>query len=98
MRIDIHNHYDGNDLKEMLSKINCILKNLSEIMATQKEVAQELVDLKAQVDKVTTEIRADFQKLADAIAASGNSTSEVDAALAALKTSVQGADDLNPDA
>ena len=67
-------------------------------MATQAELAQQLTDLGTQLDKVLGEINAEIQKLEDAIAAAGNSTPEVDAALASLKAKVQTLDDLNADA
>ena len=64
---------------------------------SQAEVAQELRDIKAQNDKSRTEV---LQKIADleaAIANAGNSTPEVDEALAALKASVQTDDDIVAD-
>ena len=64
---------------------------------TQAELTQQLTDLKAQVDKVKTEIQSDLDKLAEAIANQGNVSPEVEAALSDLKASVQSADDLNTD-
>lgn len=66
-------------------------------MATQKELAQALVDLKAQLSKVATEITTKIQSLQDALANAGNTTPEVDAALDEVKSAVQALDDLNPD-
>jgi len=63
----------------------------------QVQLAQELAALQAQVDKANGEI---LQKIADleaAIAAAGNVTPEVQAALDALKASVQSVDDIVPD-
>ena len=95
-RMATHNHthfHYGNEA--VLKQIN---KTLKKIMATQEEVAGQLAALTAQVEKVKTEIQANLDALAEAIAAQGNATPEVEAALAALTASVQGADDLNPDA
>lgn len=64
---------------------------------TQAEVAQELRDIKAQNEKARAEVLAKIQTLEDAIATSGNSTPEVDEALADLKASVQVDDDIVPD-
>lgn len=63
----------------------------------QQELAQFLADLKAQVDKSKTEITDKIAALEQAINNSGTTTPEVDAALADLKTSVQGVDDIVPD-
>lgn len=67
-------------------------------MATQAELAQQLRDLKAQNDKATTEQLAKLQELQDLLEQGGNTTPEVDSALADLKTSIQRDDDLNEDA
>lgn len=67
-------------------------------MATQAELAQQLRDITAQNEKARAEILAKIQALEDALAAAGNTSAEVDAAVADLKASVQTDDDLNPDA
>ncbi len=67
------------------------------ITVNQTELAQALADLKTQADKAKAEIVAKVAELEAAIANAGSTTPEVDAALAALKGSVQGLDDLNPD-
>lgn len=75
-----------------------IIVRLERIIMNQAELAKSLEDLKAQADKAKAEIVAKVQSLEDAIAAGGATSPEVDAALADLKGSVQGLDDLNPDA
>jgi len=75
-----------------------VLDLLQRIIMDQTQLAQALKDLKAQADKAKAEIVAKVQSLEDAINAGGATTPEVDAALADLKGSVQGLDDLNPDA
>lgn len=64
---------------------------------TQAEVAQELRDIKAQNEKARVEILAKIAALEEALANAGNSTPEVDEALADLKASVQTDDDIVPD-
>jgi phosphoglycerate dehydrogenase-like enzyme len=88
MNIYIHHHYPEN---------NKIIKLLKSIIMTQAELAQQLTDVTAQNEKARAEI---LQKIADleaAIVAAGNVTPEVEAALSALKTSVQTDDDIVPD-
>lgn len=67
-------------------------------MANQTELAAELVAVKEQVVKASAEIVAKITALEEALANAGNTTAEVDAALADLKVVVQVLDDLNPDA
>ena len=66
-------------------------------MATQEEVIAKLNQLDAQVQKVVAEVLAVKQALADALAAGGEISPELEAAVAALGTSIQVVDDLNPD-
>lgn len=61
------------------------------IMSTQAELAAALRAVNAQLQKAIEEIVA-------AVANSGNTTPEVDAAVAALQAAAQALDDLNPDA
>lgn len=67
-------------------------------MATQAQVAADLVTLTGQVTKIKSEVTGKLQELTDAIANQGNASPEVEAALAALKTEVQAVDDLIVDA
>lgn len=89
--IHIHHHYhfENEDL---------IIQNLKQIMATQAELAQQLRDVTAQNEKSRQEILAKIEALEQAVIAAGNSTPEVDQALADLKASVQTDDDIVPDA
>jgi len=96
--METHYHYHFGPDDQTILALKKINKTLKKIMATQEEVAGQLAALTAQVEKVKTEIQANLDALAEAIAAQGNATPEVEAALAALTASVQGADDLNPDA
>lgn len=72
-------------------------KILEQIIMTNDELQASLADLTAQADKARSEIVAKIAELEAAIAAGGGTTPAVDAALAALKGSVQSLDDLNPD-
>lgn len=67
-------------------------------MATQAEIAQQLRDMKTQNEKARTENLAKLDALQAAIDNAGQSTPEVDEALADLKASIQADDDENPDA
>jgi uncharacterized protein involved in exopolysaccharide biosynthesis len=74
------------------------LSNLErQIAMNQTELAQELTNLTAQGEKAKAEIIAAVAALEDALLNAGSTTAEVDAALANLKATVQGIDDLNPD-
>lgn len=64
----------------------------------QAELAQALNDAAAEAVKAKGEIVAKIADLETAIGNAGNTTPEVDAALAALKDAVQGVDDIVPDA
>lgn len=66
-------------------------------MATQAELAQQLSEITAQNEKAKAEIVGKIADLEAAIANGGNTTPEVDAALASLKASVQSTDDIVPD-
>ena len=61
------------------------------------ELAQAITDVAAQAEKAKAEIVAQVVTLEAAITAAGTTTPAVDAALAALKSTVQGIDDLNAD-
>ena len=68
------------------------------LMVSQTELAAQLTALKEQNDKATAEQQAALASLQTALDAAGNTSPEVDAALQALKDSIQRDDDLNPDA
>jgi flagellar capping protein FliD len=85
-------------LVEYETQLNLIIKNQKTIMARQEEIAQQLRDMKAQNEKARQENLAKFTALEEAVANAGNSTPEVDEALADLKASIQADDDENPDA
>lgn len=65
---------------------------------TQAELAQQLTDAAAEAVKSKAEIVAKISDLETAITNAGNTSPEVDAALANLKDAVKGIDDLVPDA
>lgn len=72
-------------------KVNCI-------MSTQQELAAQLTGLKDQLGKVAGEITGKIASLEEAVRNAGNTTPEVDQALADLRTTVQQLDDIVPDA
>lgn len=69
----------------------------SYIMSTQAELAASLQALADKTDKIIAEVQASTAELQAAIAAAGNSTPAIDAAMLRLSTALQVADDLNPD-
>jgi uncharacterized protein YoxC len=74
-----------------------VINALRKIMSTQAELALALDSIKVQVAKIGAETQALQAKLAElvaALAAAGNTSPEVDAALEALKAQVQVVDDL----
>lgn len=71
------------------------------IMTTQQELAQQLTETTAKIDKIGGETRSlltKIQELTDAVNNAGNVSPEVEAALQALKAQVDIVDSLVPDA
>ena len=66
-------------------------------MATQAELQASLEALGTQLDKVSAELNTEIQNLTDAVAAAGNTTPEIDAALQKIQQVVDALDALNPD-
>lgn len=64
---------------------------------SQSQLAAELTALKDQNEKARVEVLNKIADLETALANAGNTTQEVDDALAALKASVQTDDDIVPD-
>ena len=91
-------HYFFKKDKDESQDLNSIILKLNNIMATQAQLAQDLRNLKDQNEKARVEILAKIQALEDALANAGETTPEVDQALADLKASVQTDDDIVPDA
>lgn len=76
-------------------------KHMEAIMATQAQLAQDLQAISAHITKIGTETTALLAKVVEleaAVANGGQTTPEVDAALAAVKTQAQVVDDLVEDA
>lgn len=72
-------------------------ERLNTIMATQQELAATLTALAAQVTKTREETLKRVAELEAALAADGGTSAEVDAALLALKGTVQASDDVVAD-
>ena len=68
------------------------------LMSTQAELATQLSTLVAQVVKSRNEIINHVAAIQAALDAAGNTSADVDAALAALRAELQITDDLIPDA
>lgn len=87
------------DVAKLFSnQFSIINQKLDNMALTQQQLAQQLTDLKAQVEKVKAEVQAKLDALATAIENDKNVSGEVETAFGELKTAVQGVDDLNVDA
>lgn len=84
-----------NNIKEL---IHVIFSQLNHIQMDQAELAVQLQQLKEQGEKSKAEITGKITDLENALANGGPVTQEVQDALAALKTTVQGIDDVVADA
>lgn len=71
-----------------------IIKQTKTTMLSQKDAAVKIDGLTTQLGKISTEVQA----LKDALANQENVSPEVEAALGRLEAAVTGVDDLNPDA
>lgn len=83
---------------KILKTLFFITTKLHQMALSQSELAQQLADVKAQVEKSRTEIVGKIQQLEDALEDAGNVSPEVENALSELKASVQAVDDIVPDA
>lgn len=95
---NLHVHAELGEALDILRQIN---QRSIAIMSTQAELASSLTAISEQVAKIGVESGKTLEKvtaLEDALRNAGNTTPEVDAALAALKAQVQIVDDLVPDA
>lgn len=100
---DTHYHfhtYDpaiGRKLDRIIVALASLTTKVNEIMATNAEFAAAIVVVKEQLVKAAAEINSRIAALEEAINNAGNSTPEMDAALADLKLVAQALDDINPD-
>ena len=94
-RLDVYHHSEPPPTDPVLTAL-AELKGI--LMATKEEVTAQIVAATEQTNKIISEVQTATAALSDAIAAAGNSTPAMDAALAGLKAALQVADDLNPDA
>lgn len=84
----------GRSLAPKQGRNKLIIKKLNQIIMTQAELTAALDAATAQIGKISTEV----QNLITAVQNTGNTTPEVDAAIANLQAAIQGVDDLNVDA
>lgn len=99
--INLHVHADAHSDCNICQHLESLLERTESIMGSQAQLATDLAGVSAQVAKIGTETSVTLQKVIDleaALANAGNTTPEVDAAMAALKAQVQLVDDLVPDA
>ena len=81
----------------ILRELSTIHTQLTQIMATQAELAAELAAKTAQIRKAIDEITTRLAALEEAVR-NAPASPELTAAVAALSTAVQAADDIVPDA
>lgn len=98
--IDIRLRMLSEDLSDnalrLITKQFFQLKEL--IMASNAELTARLEALATRAEKVKAEVTKAIQDLRDVIAAGGETSPEVEAALVKAETAVGGIDELNPDA
>ena len=84
---------------KLLRMFRSLNRKVECLMATQAELANELLNLGVQVQKIGTETATLKQKIADLEVAINNApvSAEVQAAFDALKAQVQAVDDSVPD-
>lgn len=104
MKLDINVNVwlaSGADITGIKQSLALLLQQGAQIMATQAQTAQDIVAVTQQLQKIGNESAALLQKITDleaALAGAGNSSPEVETAMAALKQQAQIVDDLVPDA
>jgi hypothetical protein len=118
MKIDVYHHFPSDPgspwsailslLNQMHEELHTIMANDAELVAQLNAVNTTLTDVAANVDKIGTEtdlLLVKITELENALANAGNSSPEVDAALAAVtaqagvvQSKVQGVDAKVPDA
>lgn len=97
----IHLHITGDGTEKIFEKLDLLTTKIETVMSTQAEIAAQLNETTAQLQKIATESAATLQKVADleaALANQSNVTPELQTAFDALKAQVQTVDDLVPDA
>lgn len=93
-----HSHYSERGLLIYILETNLlIIEQNKAIIMTQAEELALLQAMKVQNEKAKAEILSKISALETAVANAGNTSPEVDSALADLKTSIQGTDDIVPD-
>lgn len=102
MQIHIHIHHHNESDSELKQSLLIIQKQNTKIMANQQELAQQVKDLTAKVNKVGTETRTLLTKIDEltAIIAEGGTvvSPELQAAVDDLQIQVNVVDELVPDA
>lgn len=99
--IEVNHHFKFEQpagFDALVQGITTLLERTGQIMATQAETAVQLQNLTAQISKVSGEVTTILAALEAARALAGETDPAVTAQVDALKTAVQGVDDLNPDA
>jgi hypothetical protein len=96
IRVDVYLHLDS-DLRQAM---NSLVTKVDTIMLTQTQLAATLTTLGGEIKKIGVETTTLLEKvtaLTEAVANAGNTSPEVDAALADVQAQAQVVDDLVPD-
>jgi len=78
--------FNLNPFNRIERKLDNILRGQQYIMATQTELAEQLTEIKTNLTEAFGELSAKITALEEALANAGQTTPEVDAALADVKT------------
>jgi len=78
--------FNLNPFNRIERKLDNILRGQQYIMATQTELAEQLTEIKSNLTEAFGELSAKITALEEALANAGQTTPEVDAALADVKT------------
>lgn len=91
-------HRHDHELQEIRNALSLLIKQNKKIMATQKEAADKVNAVAAELAKANTEIQAKIQALVDAAGNADNVSTELQTAIDNLVPAAQALDDIVPDA
>lgn len=97
IRHDVYVHFDPQP-PETSAILARLLETQEILMTTQAQTLAILTDVKAKLSEASTELTAKIAELTAAIAAAGNNTPEVDAALADVTAIATSLADVVPNA
>jgi septal ring factor EnvC (AmiA/AmiB activator) len=81
-----------------INKLDFLISNTNTIIMNQQDLLQQMQDINAELKKGIGEVVQKIADLETAVGNSGNTTPEVDAAIAELKKTAEALDGIVPDA